>query len=45
MAFSTLGPAATAEFVVGNERVVGFGWDDISDDVKREGPVEETSDV
>ena len=21
----------------GNERLVGFGWDDISDDVKREG--------
>ena len=39
-AFSTLGSAATAEFVVGNERVVGFGWNDISDDVRREGPVE-----
>ena len=44
-AFSTLGPAATAEFVVENERVVGFRWDDISDCVKREGPVKETSDV
>jgi hypothetical protein len=37
-AFSTLGPAATAEFVVENGGVVGFGWDDISDNVKREGP-------
>ena len=44
-AFSTLAPAATAEFVVENGRVVGFGWDDISDNVKREEPVEKTSDV
>jgi hypothetical protein len=43
--FSTLAPGARAEFVVENESVVGFGWNDISDGVKREGSVEETSDV
>jgi hypothetical protein len=43
--FSTLAPGATAEFVVENENVVGFGWNDISDGVKRAGSVEETSDV
>lgn len=44
-AFSTLVPVATAEFVVENGTVVGFGWNEISDGVKRAGPVEETSDV
>jgi len=47
-AFSTLGPIATAEFVVENEKVVGFGWDNIGDDgdVKQSGSaVEETSEV
>ena len=47
--FSTLYPAATAEFVVENGRVVGFGWDNIGDDdddiVKRTGSVQETSEV
>jgi hypothetical protein len=44
--FSTLEPAAAAEFVVENGTVVGFGWSDLSDDgVKRAGSVEETSDV
>jgi hypothetical protein len=48
--FSTLAPTSMAEFVVENEKVVGFGWnnigdDDDDDDVKREGSVEETSDV
>ncbi len=31
-AFSTLAPSATAEFVVENEKVVGFGWNIIGDD-------------
>jgi hypothetical protein len=47
-AFSTLRPIATAEFVVENEKVVGFGWDNIGDDgdVKQSGSaVEETSEV
>jgi hypothetical protein len=46
-AFSTLIPVATAEFVVNNGKVVGFGWDNIIDDggVKRSGSVEETSEV
>lgn len=45
--FSTLAPSATAEFVVENEKVVGFGWDIIGDDgdVKQSGSVEETSEV
>lgn len=46
-AFSTLVPIATAEFVVENGKVVGFGWNNIIDDsgVKRTGSVEETSEV
>lgn len=44
-AFATLVPAATGEFVVENGTVVGFGWNDINDDVTKRGPVEETSDV
>lgn len=46
-AFSTLVPVATAEFVVNNGKVVGFGWDNIIDEggVKRSGSVEETSEV
>ena len=49
-AFSTLAPIATAEFVVENEKVVGFGWNNIGDDnddddVKRSGSVQETSEV
>ena len=46
-AFSTLVPIATAEFVVENEKVVGFGWDNIGDDgdVKQSGSIEETSEV
>jgi len=46
-AFSTLVPIATAEFVVKNGTVVGFGWDNIIDGggVKRSGSVEETSEV
>jgi len=45
--FSTLAPAATAEFVVENEKVVGFGLNIIGDDdgVQRAGSVEETSEV
>ena len=43
--FSTLAPAATVEFVVEEEKVVGFGWYGIGDHVKRAGSVEETSDV
>ena len=47
--FSTLAPAAIAKFEVENKKVVGFGWYDIDDDdddnMKREGSVEETSDV
>ena len=46
--FSTLIPVAMAEFEVENEKVVGFGWNNIGlddDDVKRAGSVEETSDV
>ena len=41
--FSTLTPSATAEFVVENEKVVGFGWDIIGDDgdVRQSGSVEE----
>jgi hypothetical protein len=46
-AFSTLVPIATAEFVVENGKVIGFGWNNIIDDsgVKRTGSVEETSEV
>jgi hypothetical protein len=48
-AFSTLVPIATAEFVVKNGKVVGFGWNNIIDEasggVKRSGSVEETSEV
>ena len=46
-AFSTLVPIATAKFVVENEKVVGFGWDNIGDDgdVKQSGSIEETSEV
>ena len=48
-AFSTLVPIATAEFVVENGKVVGFGWDNIIDEghggVRRSGSVEETSEV
>jgi hypothetical protein len=46
--FSTLDPAVIAEFVVENEKVVGFGWNDIGEDdgvVKRVGSVQESSDV
>jgi hypothetical protein len=43
--FSTLFPSATAGFVVENGTAIGFGWNDINDGVKREGSVEETSDV
>jgi hypothetical protein len=45
--FSTLDPAAMAEFVVENEKVVGFGWNNIGDDgdVKQSGSVEEISEV
>jgi hypothetical protein len=45
--FSTLAPGAMAEFVVEDEKVVGFGWNDIGDDddVKRNGSVEKASDV
>ena len=46
-AFSTLLPAARAEFVVKNGKVLGFGWNNIVDGgaVKRAGSVEETSEV
>jgi len=46
-AFSTLAPVATAEFVVDNGKVVGFGWNNIGDDgdVQRSRSVEETSEV
>jgi len=45
-AFSTLVPIATADFVVKNGKVDGFGWDNIIDGgVKRSGSVEETSEV
>jgi hypothetical protein len=46
-AFSTLVPVATAEFVVENRKVVGFGWNNIIDNggVQRPGSVEETSEV
>ena len=47
--FSTLAPGAMAKLVVEDNKVVGFGWNDIGDDgddvVKRKGSVEETSDV
>jgi hypothetical protein len=45
--FSTLAPIATAEFMVENEKVVGFGWNITGDDgdVKQSGSVEETSEV
>ena len=44
--FSTLGPSVMAEFVVENDKVVGFGWsDDGGDDVKQAGSVQETSEV
>ena len=42
--FSTLDSSATAEFVVDNGKVSGFGWNDLNDNVKT-GSVEETSDV
>ena len=42
--FSTLDSSATAEFVVDNGKVSGFGWNDLNDSVKT-GSVEETSDV
>jgi hypothetical protein len=46
-AFSTLVPVATAEFVVENKEVVGFGWNNIIDGggVQPSGSVEETSEV
>jgi len=47
--FSTLAPAVIVEFEVENDKVVGFGWNNIGDDdgdvVKRVGSVEETSEV
>ena len=43
--FSTLDSSATAEFVVENGKVSGFGWNDLGDGGKRAGSVEETSDV
>jgi hypothetical protein len=43
--FSTLAPSAKVEFVVEYEKVVGFGWYDLGEHVKREGSVEKTSDV
>jgi hypothetical protein len=45
--FSTLESIATAEFVVTNDKVVGFGWNITGDDgdVKQSGSVEETSEV
>jgi hypothetical protein len=42
--FSTLVPGASAEFVVENKTVVGFGVSGL-DGIQREGPVEEASDV
>jgi hypothetical protein len=47
-AFSTLIPIATAEFELENEKVVGFGWNNIGDDgdvQPQTGSVEETSEV
>ncbi|KAF8495154.1 beta-lactamase/transpeptidase-like protein [Russula emetica] len=47
-AFSALVPVATAEFVVENKEVVGFGWNNIIDGgggVQPSGSVEETSEV
>jgi len=46
-AFSTLAPYATAEFVVENKKVVGFGWDNMVDGggLRQAGSVEETSEV
>jgi hypothetical protein len=46
-AFSTPVPVATAEFVVENGKAVGFGWNNIIDDVgvPLPGSVEETSEV
>jgi hypothetical protein len=44
--FSTLAPVAIADFVVEYEKVVGFGWYSIGEDVvKRAGSVQETSEV
>ena len=47
--FSTLGPVATAEFVLEYGKVVGFGWNNIGDETegvaKRAGSVEKTSEV
>ncbi|KAH9991459.1 beta-lactamase/transpeptidase-like protein [Russula vinacea] len=43
--FSTLDSSATAEFVVENGKVSGFGWNDLGNGGKRAGSVEETSDV
>ena len=43
--FSTLDSGATAEFVVENGKVSGFGWNDLGNGGKRAGSVEETSDV
>ncbi len=45
-AFSTLAPGATAEFVVENEEVVGFGLNIVGDGGDaRTGSVEETAEV
>ncbi len=45
-AFSTLAPGATAEFVVENEEVVGFGLNIVGDGGDaRSGSVEETAEV
>ncbi len=44
--FSTLAPVAIVKFVVEYEKVVGFGWYTIGDDlVNRAGSVQETSEV
>jgi hypothetical protein len=45
--FSTLGPVATAEFVVEYGKVVGFGWNNLGDDDEdvKQGSVEKTSEV
>jgi hypothetical protein len=46
-AFSTLVPITMAELVLENGTVVGFGWDNIIDDVgvPRSGSLEATSEV
>jgi hypothetical protein len=47
--FSTLAPATSAQFVVENERIVGFGFNETGDpdesDLTQAGSVEETSQV